>query len=145
MTNPFAVGRSTEPAPEVEEAIDAEFEDAPPRVNVISNVTLRAELRIYDEDEVAGALGQQVRTLKHWRTTRQGPPYIKVGRAIFYLFGDLSEWLRSVRVVPDNTGEGNDGAEKGLQQEQPAAGGRAASGAEHGDAGGADTGPEKPS
>lgn len=128
MSNPFTTTRVSSTEPPEPLAVDAEFEDITPDVNVISDVTigsglsLRQRLGLLEENEVAGALGLQDRTLKSWRTERTGPVYVKAGKSVFYLFDDVRNWLHSRRVMPDETtettqtttekmGESNDDAE----------------------------------
>lgn len=60
------------------------------------------------ESELAADLDKSPRTVKRWRARRVGPPFLKVGKTIWYRRDAVREWLRS------------------LEQEQPRAGGRAA-------------------
>ena len=45
-------------------------------------------------------LGVSQKTLPAWRSRRQGPPYVKCGRAVRYREADLEDFLESRRVVP---------------------------------------------
>lgn len=47
------------------------------------------------EMEVADALGAKTRTLANWRCARKGPPFVKVGRRVFYRRDALFAWLRA--------------------------------------------------
>ncbi|MFO7782355.1 helix-turn-helix domain-containing protein [Thioalkalivibrio sp.] len=52
----------------------------------------------------AAYLGNSERTLARWRSLREGPPYIRVGRKVRYLQSDLDEWLARHRVHPVREG-----------------------------------------
>jgi hypothetical protein len=45
------------------------------------------------EDETARELGRCRRTLKRWRDLREGPPFIRIGRQIFYRRDAVRAWL----------------------------------------------------
>ena len=47
------------------------------------------------EDETARELGRCPRTLKRWRDLREGPPFIRIGRQIFYRREAVRDWLLS--------------------------------------------------
>ena len=47
------------------------------------------------EDETARELGRCRRTLKRWRVLREGPPFIPIGRQIFYRREAVRAWLLS--------------------------------------------------
>ena len=53
-------------------------------------------------DEVAAAefLGLKPATLRTWRSSGQGPSYVRAGR-IWYYVDDLNSWLRSRRIAID--------------------------------------------
>jgi len=46
-----------------------------------------------DEQEEAQELGVTVRTLRHWRARGEGPPYIKIGRSVYYPVTASLVWL----------------------------------------------------
>jgi predicted DNA-binding transcriptional regulator AlpA len=46
---------------------------------------------------LAGVAG---RTLRQWRYTGDGPPFVRVGRAIRYRRADLDTWIAQNRVTP---------------------------------------------
>lgn len=56
-----------------------------------------AEFReIFDllsEDDLAVTLGVTVQTLATWRSERQGPDYVKLGKSVFYRVDDIVEWI----------------------------------------------------
>lgn len=56
--------------------------------------TLRHELGILTEDEVAEVAGVAVQTLRNWRVQRTGPPFTKIGREPVYLRESLLAWLK---------------------------------------------------
>ena len=139
MTSPFTTTRAASPTdPPEPAAIDAEFEDVTSDVTFNTVIALRQRLGLLEELEVASALGLQTRTLKSWRTERTGPAYVKAGKSVFYLFEDVRDWLRAVRVVHETKttstqmGEGNDDAEKGLPEEHGRGAGQADQGGEAG-------------
>jgi hypothetical protein len=47
------------------------------------------------EDETACELGRCGRTLKRWRNLREGPPFIRIGRQVFYRRDAVRAWLLS--------------------------------------------------
>lgn len=55
---------------------------------------LRHELGILTEEEVAAIRGKDVSTLQKERSRREGPPWVKDGRSIFYFKSDLLGWLK---------------------------------------------------
>jgi hypothetical protein len=63
---------------------------APPRL------TARAEASVDDlipEAELSEETGWSVPTLRTWRSLRKGPPYIAVGRRIWYRRSSYNQWL----------------------------------------------------
>jgi hypothetical protein len=57
-----------------------------------------------NEDEEASALGVVTRTLRSWRQRGEGPPYVKVGRQVFYPIDDGTAWLKTNVRAPVRTG-----------------------------------------
>jgi Helix-turn-helix domain len=49
---------------------------------------------------VAAELCQQPNTLTAWRHQGRGPPFIKVGRKVFYRRSDVASWLAGQRRDP---------------------------------------------
>jgi excisionase family DNA binding protein len=51
-------------------------------------------------EQAAAYMGLAVPTLESWRCRRQnsGLAYIKVGRKVYYMRGDIDAWLASRRV-----------------------------------------------
>jgi predicted DNA-binding transcriptional regulator AlpA len=47
------------------------------------------------EAEIAQQFGESGRTWQRRRRARQGPPYVKIGRRIFYRRAAVEEWLRN--------------------------------------------------
>lgn len=58
------------------------------------------------EEEYAQRRGVTVRTCQRDRQLRKSPPYVRVGRRIFYRIETVREWLvgleRQVTLVPQN-------------------------------------------
>jgi hypothetical protein len=52
------------------------------------------------ESETAEELNVSVRTLRKWRQLRIGPPYVEVGRQIFYGNKSRAAWLKRREVQP---------------------------------------------
>lgn len=51
------------------------------------------------EKDAARLLSVSQRTLQAWRVSGEGPPYIKMGRAIRYSRADLIAWIESKRCL----------------------------------------------
>ncbi len=45
-------------------------------------------------------LGLSTQALELWRTRREGPPFVRVGRAVRYSVADLRGWMNGQRVEP---------------------------------------------
>jgi hypothetical protein len=52
------------------------------------------------EPETAAELNQSVHTLRKWRQLRIGPPWVKVGRDVYYPDDERAAWIRSNIVRP---------------------------------------------
>jgi hypothetical protein len=54
--------------------------------------------------EVAAAkqLTLSIRTLQAWRCRGEGPPFVRVGRAIRYELTAIRDWLKSNTVAPSS-------------------------------------------
>jgi predicted DNA-binding transcriptional regulator AlpA len=50
---------------------------------------------LMSEDELCKALGLTKPTLQTWRSLRKGPPWIKVGRNIFFDKQKVESWLQA--------------------------------------------------
>ncbi len=53
--------------------------------------------RNFDEADAAEYMGVAPSTLRNWRSRRQGPPYLRVGRRRLYAVADLDRWLEAAR------------------------------------------------
>ncbi len=47
------------------------------------------------EQQFCEAIGKTPRTARLWRKRRYGPPYVRIGREIYYPLDDAQKWLRS--------------------------------------------------
>ena len=56
------------------------------------------DLRTLGTADVAELLGVAERTLMNWRSLRNGPRYIKIGRRVRYRPADLKRYLRECTV-----------------------------------------------
>lgn len=54
-----------------------------------------------DEAGAAEFCGVARSTLRNWRSLRQGPPFLRLGRRIRYRLADLDRWLAQHRVDPE--------------------------------------------
>ena len=54
---------------------------------------------LLNENELAELTGLAVGTLQQWRCTKNGPPYLKLGRAVRYRASDVLQWLDSSVVA----------------------------------------------
>lgn len=50
-----------------------------------------------DRFETASELQVGIRTLDRWRTAGLGPPFIKLGRRIYYSVDHLRQWLNELQ------------------------------------------------
>lgn len=51
------------------------------------------------ETEFAAELGITVRTARQWRQRREGPPFVRIGTAIFYEEAAVRRWLKSLETA----------------------------------------------
>ena len=54
--------------------------------------------RAMNEIEAANRLGLSVATLRAWRHRSKGPRFVRFGRAVRYLPGDLADFIRASAV-----------------------------------------------
>jgi predicted DNA-binding transcriptional regulator AlpA len=57
--------------------------------------------RPLQEREAAARVGVTGNCLAKWRCRRTGPRYVRFGRTIRYLEGDLNEWIAAHTVDPE--------------------------------------------
>lgn len=57
------------------------------------NKTREAGLTLYYDGEVADILRVSLKTVRKWRYEGKGPPWVKVGRLVYYKETDLIKWL----------------------------------------------------
>ena len=48
--------------------------------------------------DAARYIGLAYATLKKWRSTGDGPPYVRLGTRVVYLVVDLDDWLYAHRI-----------------------------------------------
>jgi predicted DNA-binding transcriptional regulator AlpA len=51
--------------------------------------------RLLREREAAQLLCVSVQLLRRWRASREGPPFLKIGKLVRYAASDLEEFARS--------------------------------------------------
>lgn len=62
---------------------------------------LREPAREYmDTERAADFVGLSTQQLELWRTQRQGPRFVKVGRAVRYAVADLRDFMSKLVVEP---------------------------------------------
>lgn len=52
------------------------------------------------EEKLAALLGKTTRTLRSWRKKRAGPPFVRLGRDIFYHVPSSKKWLEKQIQLP---------------------------------------------
>lgn len=57
--------------------------------------------RILPESEAAAYIGIATGTLRNWRSRRQGPAFLRVGRRRLYAVADLDLYLAGCREDPE--------------------------------------------
>ena len=55
---------------------------------------------LVSSDATAGLLGVRAQTLIAWRCDDRGPPYIKIGRSVWYRRADIAAFIGAQRCVP---------------------------------------------
>jgi hypothetical protein len=60
----------------------------------------RATQKLRSEIEAAERLHQKPQTLAQWRCEKKGPPYLKIGRRVFYTDDDLDNFILAQRRDP---------------------------------------------
>jgi predicted DNA-binding transcriptional regulator AlpA len=56
--------------------------------------SMRNEMGLLTEQELADMLGYKVLTLVTWRQQGRGPDYTKLGKTIFYRREAVQEWIK---------------------------------------------------
>lgn len=62
---------------------------------------LRYDLGLLTEEELAAALELQVSTLQAWRSSGQGPHFVKLGKSVFYRRSDVEVWATDNLYSPE--------------------------------------------
>ncbi|MBN2631404.1 MAG: helix-turn-helix domain-containing protein [Rhodobacteraceae bacterium] len=70
------------------------------RLDRIETLLSQGQREYLDNDAAASFLGLQSNTLEVWRTKREGPPFVRVGRKVMYAVADLREWMEARRQKP---------------------------------------------
>jgi hypothetical protein len=61
---------------------------------------LKTELGLIDESEVAAWRDVDIAALRNERAKGKGPPYIRIGRKVFYPLDKLRAYLKAATVTP---------------------------------------------
>jgi hypothetical protein len=48
------------------------------------------------EKRFAREIGHTVRAVRSWRSQRRGPPFTKIGKAVFYKISAVEVWLKTL-------------------------------------------------
>ena len=54
---------------------------------------IRNSIGVVSDTELAAALSVSTTTLAIWRSKKIGPPYVKLGKNVFYTYNDLCTWV----------------------------------------------------
>jgi predicted DNA-binding transcriptional regulator AlpA len=82
-------------------------EKSPDKCN--SEIDAKSIEKLLDEHEAAARLNLKVATLRRWRWSGRGPPFIKLGGAVRYLPADVAAFIRhSRRNSTTQSGNGSD-------------------------------------
>ena len=54
-----------------------------------------------NENKASELMDRAVQTLRNDRHLRKGPPYIKMGRSVRYIVGDLLDYMKAHRIDPE--------------------------------------------
>jgi predicted DNA-binding transcriptional regulator AlpA len=57
---------------------------------------------LLDSKEAAKLLGCTEGALALWRRERRGPSFVRLGRLVRYLQGDLIDWVESRKVIQES-------------------------------------------
>ena len=69
---------------------------------VSSRIQEASPLQAVDEHQAAAIMKKSVHSLRNERFLGKGCPYVKDGRSVRYLLGDISTHLHKNRIVPAN-------------------------------------------
>lgn len=64
-------------------------------------VSLRIEMGLWSQEDLAVLLDVKIQTLRQWRRLGRGPDFVKTQKSVFYRRADVEKWL-SMNVVPTN-------------------------------------------
>jgi excisionase family DNA binding protein len=77
-------------------------------LNSLRHESICDEARLIMEREAADLLALSVKTLRNWRLSGHGPPYLKVGRLVRFRQSDLKAWLKTCeRSSTSDPGDGH--------------------------------------
>ena len=64
------------------------------RKRTVPATAVRSSAPLYTPEEAAAYLRANRRSLERWRTTGEGPVFVKVGRRVAYRQIDLDDWVQ---------------------------------------------------
>jgi len=62
--------------------------------DVPTTAAICATVGLLSADEMSDVLKVSTQTLATWRCKKRGPPSIKLGKKVFYLLADFSQWMQ---------------------------------------------------
>lgn len=62
---------------------------------VSSARTLRFQVGILSDRDLAEMLELNIETLQHWRQNGRGPLFTRLGKKVFYRLADVNDWIQS--------------------------------------------------
>jgi hypothetical protein len=74
--------------------------DTSPEAREAQHALLRGYL---DELQTARGLNVTVRTLRAWRQWCRGPPFVKIGKFVYYKISAVEAWLVSLEQKPQRS------------------------------------------
>jgi Helix-turn-helix domain len=83
------------PHEEKMDTIQANVTGRAPGASIVTSGT-RAGIdpdELLDSTATAQLLRVRPQTLASWRVEKRGPPYVKIGRACYYVRGEIHRWL----------------------------------------------------
>lgn len=54
-------------------------------------------ITLLSEREAAKLVSVSIRTIQQWRLRGEGPPFLKIGRAVRYSVEDIERWIETRR------------------------------------------------
>lgn len=62
---------------------------------------MEQQINLWPQDLTASKLGVAKVTLAAWRRKMTGPPWVKIGKRVYYRPTDVNEWIDRATVRPN--------------------------------------------